>query len=93
MSHRLLLDKVNYEEGTIELKGKTYKLKDTHFPTIDPKNPYKLTLGEETVIEKLATSFENSDKLQKHTGIFILQGKYLFENKWKLTSSWMHTIN
>ena len=81
MSHRLLLDKVNYEEGTIELKGKTYKLKDTHFPTIDPKNPYKLTLGEETVIEKLATSFENSDKLQKHAGFLFSKGSiYLKTN-------------
>ena len=81
MSHRLLLDKVNYEEGLIELKGKTYKLKDTHFPTIDPKNPYKLTLGEETVIEKLATSFENSDKLQKHAGFLFSKGSiYLKTN-------------
>ena len=81
MSHRLLLDKVNYEEGIIELKGKTYKLKDTHFPTIDPKNPYKLTLGEETVIEKLATSFENSDKLQKHAGFLFSKGSiYLKTN-------------
>ena len=43
MDHRLLLDKINYEEGTINLKGNIYKLKDTNFPTIDPKNPYKLT--------------------------------------------------
>ena len=45
MNHRLLLDKVNYDEGCIELKGKIYKLNDKNFPTIDPKNPYKLTSG------------------------------------------------
>lgn len=81
MDHRLLLDKVNYEEGTIELKGKTYKLKDTNFPTIDPANPYKLTPREELVIDKLSTSFENSDKLQKHVGFLFSKGSiYLKTN-------------
>ena len=81
MDHRLLLDKVNYEEGTIELKGKTYKLKDNNFPTIDPKNPYKFTPREEMVIEKLATSFENSDKLQKHVEFLFSKGSiYLKTN-------------
>ncbi|WP_455540050.1 fructose-1,6-bisphosphatase [Terrisporobacter sp.] len=81
MGHRLLLDKVNYEEGTIKLKGKTYKLKDNNFPTIDPKNPYKLTPREEMVIEKLATSFENSEKLQKHVGCLFSKGSiYLKTN-------------
>ena len=41
----------------LNLKGKTYKLKDTNFPTIDPKDPYKLTKTEEVVIEKLADIF------------------------------------
>ena len=81
MNHRLLLSKVNYDEGTIQLKGKTYKLKDTNFPTIDPKNPYKLTSREEVVIEKLSTSFENSDKLQKHIGFLFSKGSiYLKTN-------------
>ena len=26
---------------TIKIDGKEYELNDTHFPTIDPKNPYK----------------------------------------------------
>ena len=60
----MLLDKINYEEGTINLKGNIYKLKDTNFPTIDPKNPYKLTKEEEIVIDKLVSSFKNSEKLQ-----------------------------
>lgn len=81
MKHRLLLDKVNYEEGTIELKGKIYKLKDNNFPTIDPKNPYKLTDREEIVIEKLANSFENSEKLQKHAKFLFSKGSiYLKTN-------------
>lgn len=81
MNHRLLLNNINYEEGTINIKGKNYKLKDTNFPTIDPKNPYKLTKEEETVIEKLASSFKNSEKLQKHVSFLFSKGSiYLVSN-------------
>ena len=33
------------------LEGRTYKLLDTSFPTIDPADPYRLTEGEEEVIQ------------------------------------------
>ena len=81
MDHRLLLDKINYEEGTINLKGNIYKLKDTNFPTIDPKNPYKLTKEEGIVIDKLVSSFKNSEKLQKHVSFLFSKGSiYLVSN-------------
>lgn len=82
MKHRLLLDKVNYEQGTIELKGKVYKLKDTSFPTIDPKSPYKLTKEENELVEKLVASFKGSEKLQKHVSFLFSKGSiYLVDNK------------
>ncbi|MBP1888950.1 fructose-1,6-bisphosphatase-3 [Clostridium moniliforme] len=74
LDHRLLLDKINYDEGTIYLKGKTYELKDKDFPTIDPKDPYKLTDEEEKLIEKLRDSFVNSEKLQKHVKFLFAKG-------------------
>ncbi|MEG0050973.1 MAG: fructose-1,6-bisphosphatase [Terrisporobacter sp.] len=81
MDHRLLLHKVNYENGTIELNGSEYKLKDANFTTIDPKDPYKLTSREEIVIEKLAVSFMNSEKLQKHISFLFSKGSiYLITN-------------
>ena len=43
MKERLLLEHIDYEQGTIELEGRTYKLLDTSFPTIDPADPYRLT--------------------------------------------------
>mgnify|MGYP002508125137 CR=1 FL=1 len=43
MEDRLLLDKVNYEDGTITIGGKSYKMRDVEFPTVDPKNPYALS--------------------------------------------------
>jgi len=81
MNHRLLLNKINYENGTIELKGKTYKMKDYNFPTIDPKNPYKLSKDEEIVMEKLVSSFKGSEKLQKHVSFLFSKGSiYLKAN-------------
>ena len=82
MKHRLLLDKVDYEAGTINLKGKVYKLKDTNFPTIDPKSPYKLTKEEEDLVDKLVASFRGSEKLQKHVSFLFSKGSiYLIANK------------
>ena len=45
MKERLLLEHIDYEQGTIDLEGRTYKLLDTSFPTIDPADPYRLTEG------------------------------------------------
>ncbi|MGL5348255.1 MAG: fructose-1,6-bisphosphatase [Peptostreptococcaceae bacterium] len=74
MNHRLLLNYIDYDNGTITLKGNTYKLKDSYFPTIYKENPYKLTPGEEIVIEKLVSSFKNSEKLQKHASFLFSKG-------------------
>lgn len=74
MNHRNMLSKINYEDGTISIKGQDYKLNDTNFPTIDPKDPCKLTEEENIVIEKLVSSFLNSEKLQKHTTFLFSKG-------------------
>lgn len=49
MDNHLMLDKINYENGTIMLEGKEYKLKDTNFPTINPENPFELTDAEKNL--------------------------------------------
>ncbi len=74
MDNRLLLEMIDYEKGTIELEGKTYKLNDTKFPTIDPENPYLLTKEERDLIDKLKFSFINSEKLQKHVSFLYAKG-------------------
>ncbi len=81
MSHRLLLDKIDYERGTIFIDGADYPLKDYYFPTIDPKNPYELTAEEEEVINKITSSFLNSAKLQSDASfLFSKGGVYLVCN-------------
>lgn len=74
MEDRLLLDKINYEEGTIDIGGNIYVLNDTSFPTIDPANPYELTIEEKTLMDRLKSSFLNSDKLQKHIRFLYAKG-------------------
>lgn len=74
MDNHLMLDKVNYSEGTITLEGKTYPLKDTNFPTVDPNNPYELTEAEEVLMQHLRTSFKNSEKLQRHVRFLYSKG-------------------
>ena len=81
MEDRLLLDKINYEKGTITIKGVEYPLLDTSFPTIDPKNPYQLTEQEESLMDRLCQSFQNCDKLQKHIRFLLSKGGlYLIHN-------------
>ncbi len=74
MDDRLLLDKINYEDGTIDWYGKTFKLNDRKFPTIDPEAPYRLTKEERELVEKLKFSFLNSEKLQKHVRFLLSNG-------------------
>lgn len=74
MEHRLLLQFIDYKKGTIQLKGKTYQLLDTHFPTIDPENPYTLTDGEKDLIKKITASFKNCRRLQKHVQFLYSKG-------------------
>ncbi|MBC2325977.1 fructose-1,6-bisphosphatase [Listeria booriae] len=74
MEHRLLLNMIDYKAGTVTIKGKTYPLKDAHFPTIDPANPYELTTDEKELIDKLTASFKNCEKLQRHVSFLYSKG-------------------
>ena len=74
MEDRLLLDKVDYENGTITLNGTVYRLEDTDFPTVDRKDPYALTPEESTLIDQLTRSFRHSEKLQRHVRFLYSKG-------------------
>ena len=81
MDDRLLLDKIDYNNGTIIIGGESYDLLDSSFPTIDPADPYKLTPEEADLVEKLHNSFVNSEKLSKHIRCLFSQGSmYLTVN-------------
>ena len=74
MEDRLLLDKIDYENTCITIGGMTYALEDTDFPTVDPADPYALTPEEERVIDELTSSFQHSEKLQKHVRFLYSRG-------------------
>ena len=74
MDDRRLLHRIDYEKGTITIYGKEYPLKDTYFPTIDPKDPYKLTAEEADVMDRLQSAFLNCEKLQRHMKLLLSKG-------------------
>lgn len=74
LEERALLHRIDYEKGTITLDGKEYKLLDTNFPTIDPKNPYQLSADEEDVMERLERAFTGCEKLQEHMHFLLSKG-------------------
>lgn len=74
MEDRLLLDKINFEKGTVMVEGREYKMRDMDFPTIDPANPYELTPEETEVMERLRQAFMRCDKLQKDVRFLFSKG-------------------
>ncbi len=74
MEDRLLLDKIDYGKGTITIEGKTYPLLDTNFPTIDPADPYRLSDEEAAIMDRLADSFQDREKLQRHIHFLLNKG-------------------
>lgn len=81
MDDRLLLDKIDYEKGICTIGGKRYSMRECHFPTIDPADPYKLSVEESEVIEQIAHSFTTSEKLQRHIRCLLDNGSmYLVYN-------------
>ena len=81
MDDRNLLHMIDYEKGTVTINGKEYPLRDKNFPTIDPKNPYRLTPEERSVIEKLTHNFEHSAHMAKHMQLLYSHGAlYLVRN-------------
>ena len=69
-----MLDKIDYDKGTILIDGCEYQLSDTNFPTIDPLDPYKLTKEEQTVIDHLTQLFLHNEMLQKHARYLMRNG-------------------
>lgn len=74
MQDRELFKNIDYNKGTITLNDKEYKLLSNNFPTIDPKNPNKLTSEEKDLMDKLRHSFLISEKYNKHISLMLRHG-------------------
>lgn len=74
MQDRKLLEHIDFDRKVFTLDGVDYEMKDTHFPTVDPSDPYKLTAEESELVRKLHHSFRVSDKLRKHIQCLFSHG-------------------
>lgn len=74
MQDRKLLGHIDFGRKVFTLDGKDYEMKDTHFPTVNPDDPYSLTTEEAELVKKLHHSFRISDKLRKHIQCLFSHG-------------------
>ena len=68
------LEHIDFKKGLYVLNGRQYEMTDISFPTIDEKDPYKLTADEKELIQKIKHSFCVSEKLQKHIKLLFSNG-------------------
>ncbi len=82
MNDRLIIDKIDLEQGKVQIEGQTYELTDTFLPTLDPNSPFELSEEEAAVVDKLKESFLKSQRLQHHARFLLEQGgMYKVTNK------------
>ncbi|HPO50991.1 MAG TPA: fructose-bisphosphatase class III, partial [Spirochaetota bacterium] len=74
MNDRLLLDKIDFDNYSINIEGVSYPLNTNFFPTVDKNNPYELNEEEKKSVEKLRSFFVKSEKLQKHINFLYSKG-------------------
>ena len=75
MEDRCMLSHINFSDGTCTIDGKSYKMRDMNFPTVDPNSPDTLTDEEIQLLEKLRHSFRVSEKLQRHMSTIRNHGR------------------
>lgn len=81
MHDRLLLDKIDLADATVEIDGARWPLTTSDFPTLDPDSPYELTPEEGRIIDKLVQEFTGSDHLRSHIDFLYRHGSmYLVRN-------------
>ncbi len=66
MRERALLEKIDLKRGSVELSSGSHELVDRLWPTLNPENPYALSLQEQSCIERLRESFIESPMLWRH---------------------------
>lgn len=74
MDSRLLLDKIDYISKYIKINGIFYPIKSPSFPTINPQNPYELSLEETEVLSDIKSAFLDSVRLRKHIDFLYQKG-------------------
>ena len=74
MDERLILETIDEESRTVQIKGKTYQLKHSYFPTIDATDPYQLSPEEASLMTELRAAFMSSGRLARHVAFLLEKG-------------------
>lgn len=81
MEDRCLLGAIRPDEGVVRIGGRDWPLSTRDFPTLDPRDPARLSDEEQRVLEGLASAFADSDRLRKHVKFLFEHGSvYLIRN-------------
>ena len=82
MDDRLMLKRIDFDRGTVNVEGVEYPLRDSDFPTVDRDDPFALTDAEYRVMHYLKNAFMRSEKLQRHISFLFEKGEmYTILNK------------
>ncbi|MFR9514997.1 MAG: fructose-1,6-bisphosphatase [Rikenellaceae bacterium] len=74
LNDRLVLEKIDFERGLYCIDDKEYEMSNSCLPTVDPSDPYRLTPDEQSVVDKLHSSFVHNEKLDKHIRCLFTHG-------------------
>ena len=74
MDDRMMLNHIDFTNGTVEVEGKRYAMLDMNFPTVTPEDPSAFSEEELQLMKKLHHSFRVSEKLQRHIKTILSHG-------------------
>lgn len=74
LDHRRLMHRIDLDNGTIEIDGVVYELRDKRLPTVDPEHPYTLTTEEQDCLDRLKGSFLSSQKMREQVRYMVGHG-------------------
>lgn len=74
MDDRILMESIDFKQGTVMAEGKEYPMLDMFLPTVDPADPLKLNPEEEELLHTLQLSFQHNELLHKHVRFLYSHG-------------------
>jgi len=75
MDDRLLLHRIDRENQTVDMDGKTWSLRSRALPTVNPEDAYTLTPEEKQVMDGLTEAFRQSARLRAHIDFLYARGR------------------
>ena len=74
MDDRRMLERVDWEKGTVRLESGEYDMNTRRFPTVDPADPCALSPAERALMEEYVSMFRESRTLRRHIDFIYKNG-------------------